>query len=221
MAGNIESYINLITSAHANKPNFVAVMSTLLQPFADQIQQLQSIKFDIDTSVGQQLDFIGQWVGISRNLEEPLTDVYFALDTAGLGFDQGTWLGPFDPTTQLDALPDDAYRTLLRVRIANNQWDGTVPGAYSFMEAVFPGNTFFIQDNQDMTILEGVAGPVPLTAVTMALLEGGYLSIKPAGVGITYYVFPSVPGPIFGFDLETPVISGFDVGAWATLFTGE
>jgi hypothetical protein len=90
------------------------------------------------------------------------------------------------------------------------------------MASVFPGNTFFIQDNGDMTMLVGVVGPAALNAVTYALLTGGYLDIKPAGVRITGYVTSSVLGdPLFGFDVENSIISGFNVGAWATITGGR
>jgi len=118
-------------------------------------------------------------------------------------------------------LPDDAYRQLLYAKIANNQWDGTVPGAYEFMDQVFPNNTFIIQDNQDMSMLIGVLGPA-LNAVSYALLTGGYMDIKPAGVRVAGYIEPSVPdSPFFGFDVESDLISGFDVGGWALLTVGE
>lgn len=223
MAGDITPYTSLITSEHAERPKFMAVIAALLQPLADIKATIESIPslFDLDVAVGVQLDTVGEWIGQSRYLSVPLTDVYFSLDTTGLGFDEGTWLGPFDPVTGLVALPDDAYRTLLRAKIANNQWDGTIPGAYRFLAAVFPGNTVFIQDNQDMSMYVGVVGPVPLDAVAYALLTGGYLDVKPSGVRIAGYVSPSVPAtPIFGFDVDNSIISGFDIGSFANI-TGE
>lgn len=218
-----QSYVQLITSEHQDKPKYTAGISALVQPFIDLQNLLNGLPnmFDVDVAVGQQLDVVAQWIGETRNLAIPLTGVYFSLDTDGLGFDEGTWFGPFDPTTELDILPDDSFRRLLYTKIANNQWDGTIPSAYEFMAPVFPGNTFFIQDNQDMTMLVGVAGSQPLDAVSYALLTGGYLDIKPAGVRITGYATPSQPGtPFFGFDAENLMVSGFDVGCYATLSGG-
>jgi hypothetical protein len=49
----------------------------------------------------------------------------------------------------------------------------------------------------------------------------GLLTAKPAGVQIDAFLTPSVSdAPYFGFDAETSAISGFDVGAWATLNPG-
>ncbi|WP_144156567.1 DUF2612 domain-containing protein [Paraburkholderia sp. BCC1885] len=219
MTVQLSQYTSLITSEHNEKPRFMAMVSLLGQWAVDRQNMLASIPglFDIDDAVGQQLDWVGQWVGVSRNLSIPLTGVYFSFDTSGLGFDQGTWLGPFDPTTGLVSLPDNAYRTLLYAVIAANNWDGTVPGAYTAWNTIFEplGYSILIEDGQDMTMTVALIGPTP-DAVTLALFTGGYLNLRPAGVGITFYYTQSVPDvPIFGFDAENSSISGFDVGAWA------
>lgn len=219
MTVQLSQYTSLITSEHNEKPRFMAMVSLLGQWAVDRRNMLASIPglFDIDDAVGQQLDWVGQWVGVSRNLSLPLTGVYFSFDTAGLGFDQGTWLGPFDPTTGLVSLPDNAYRTLLYAVIAANNWDGMVPGAYTAWNTIFEplGYSILIEDGQDMTMTVALIGPTP-DAVTLALFTGGYLNLRPAGVGITFYYTQSVPDvPIFGFDAENSSISGFDVGAWA------
>lgn len=218
MTVDISQYTSLITSEHNQKPRFMAMVSLLAQWGVDRQNMLASIPglFDIDNAVGQQLDWIGQWVGISRNLSVPLTGVYFSFDTAGIGFDQGTWFGPFDPTTGLVALPDAQYRTLLYAVIAANNWDGTVPGAYAAWNTIFEplGYSILIDDNQDMTMNAVLVGP-SADAVTLALFTGGYLNLRPAGVGITNYYTTSITGaPVFGFDAENSGVSGFNVGAW-------
>lgn len=175
--------------------------------------------YDIDIAVGQQLDRIGEWVGISRQLAIPLTNVYFSFDETGLGFDQGTWLGPFDPTTGLVSLPDDVYRILLYAKIAANTWDGTIPTAYTAWNTIFEplGYQILIQNNQDMTMDIALIGPAP-DAVTLALFSGGYLSLIPAGVGVNNYYLQSVQNaPLFGFDAQNDSIAGFDTGAFAQI----
>jgi len=175
--------------------------------------------YDIDIAVDQQLDRVGEWVGISRQLAIPLTNVYFSFDEAGLGFDQGAWLGPFDPTTGLTSLPDDVYRILLYAKIAANTWDGTIPAAYTAWNTIFEplGYQILIQNNQDMTMDIALIGPAP-DAVTLALFSGGYLSLVPAGVGVNNYYLQSVQGsPLFGFDAQNNSIAGFDTGAFAQI----
>lgn len=222
MSADITKYVELITSEHNQKPNLLATVSLLVHGLADTAAVLATIPglYDLDVAVGGQEDTVGQWVGRTRFLTEPLTGVYFSFDTAGLGFDQGVWLGPFDPTTGLVALFDEAYRVLLKATIAANQWDGTIPGAYAAWDVLFAGDDFtlLIFDHGDMTMTVGFIGASP-DLVTLGLLETGQLlKLKPAGVRIDYYVIPSVPDvPLFGFDLENSSISGFDVGAWGTL----
>lgn len=225
MSADISAYLALITSEHAGKPKFVGYLSTFLQGFADATAVVQSIPglYDLDVAVGTQLDVDGQWIGRSRYLNVPLVGVYFSFDTAGVGFDQGVWLGPFDPTSGLTVLPDDQYRTLLRAVIAANHWDGTIPGAYAALAIVFDplGCVVLIQDNQDMTMTWALWASATVDAVTLALFTTGELALKPVGVAIDYYVTQSVAGaPFFGFDYSTSVIAGFDAGCWGTLNPG-
>jgi hypothetical protein len=215
----LTDYTALITSEHADKPRFMAMVSLLGQWAADRRNLLASIPelFDIDSAVGQQLDFIGEWVGVKRTLSVPLTGVYFSFDTAGVGFDEGTWLGPFDPTTGLVSLPDDQYRILLYATIAANTWDGTVPSAYAAWNTIFEplGFSILIEDKQDMSMTIALLGPTP-DAVTLALFTGGYLNLRPAGVQVNLYYTQSVPSvPVFGLDVQKSGIAGFDTGGWA------
>lgn len=218
MSADISNYAGLITPQHADRPKFVATVSLGVQPAADAGALLNSMVglFDVDTAVGAQLDAVGVRVGASRYLNEPLTGVYFSFDTAGVGFDQGSWLGPFDPTSGLVALPDDTFRVLIKAIIAANQWDGTTPDAYAVYAELFGalGGQILIFDNQDMSITIGYIGAPP-NAVVNAMLTGGLLSLNTAGVGITGYITPSVlETAFFGFDAQNAVIAGFDYGAW-------
>lgn len=217
---DVSQYQTLITSEHSARPKFMALVTGVAQCFVDLQNLMASMPglFDLDTAVGQQLDVVGEWVGIGRQLSVPLTGIYFSLDTAGLGFDQGTWLGPFDPTTGLVNLPDDAYRTLIRAKIAANTWDGTTEGAAAAYQKLFPGGSpeIVIFDHVDMSMSLAIIGPLP-DAVTLALFTNGLLNLRPAGVEINGYFVPSVTStPFFGFDCENTVISGFDVGCWPT-----
>jgi RNAse (barnase) inhibitor barstar len=211
-------YTGLLTSEHVSKPKFAAMVAAVAQCFADQINVMQSIPaaFDLDTAVGVQLDAVGLWAGITRQLKLPL-NVYFSLDTVNLGFDQGSWQGPFDPSSGLVSLDDATFRTLIRAKIAANSWDGTVPGAAAAYANLFAGSgsNIFIQDNQDMTMTVGVSGAIP-SAVLRALISGGYLHLKPEGVRVNYYYVSSVNNtPLFGFDVQNQYVSGLDTGSWA------
>jgi Protein of unknown function (DUF2612) len=222
--GDISKYVALVTSQHADKPKFMALLALLVQPIADIIALLESMPdaFDLDKAIGVQLDTVGLWVGVTRNVTVPLPNVYFSLDQAGVGLDQGTLQGPFDPKTGLLSLPDDAYKTLLRATIASNHWDGTIPGAYTAWNTLFAGTGFgiLIQDANNMSMVYALTGPVP-DAVTLALFTGGYLSLKPATVRISNFLTPSVPNaPYFGIGVENMAIAGLDNGTFGNASTG-
>ncbi|GMG90650.1 hypothetical protein Cmtc_18700 [Cupriavidus sp. TKC] len=216
---DLATYTDLITSEHNQQQDFMAVVEALAQPMVGLQNLLGSMpgKFDLDNAVGVQLDDVGAWVGISRNISTPLTGVYFSLDTAGLGFDQGSWKGPFDPDTGLTRLDDETYRLVIWAKIGANHWDGTLESSKAILDSIFGGGTFvFIQDNQDMSMTIGVAGQVP-SAVFLALLSGGYIPLKPEGVRIDVVIVTSIDGAaIFGFDMDNSLVGGFDEGVWGT-----
>lgn len=188
-ATDVTSYLDLITSAHRDKPKFVATVGITLQPLADLMVVLKSIpgKFDLDVATNSQLDAVGEWIGASRILQSSISNVYFAWDTPGLGWNQGTWWKPGLDLANLLVLPDEQYRTLLRARAAANNWDGTIPNAYEVWDLLFAGTDFTINmvDHQDMTMDFVLHSPTPPDALTLALVTGNFLTLKPAGVHAT------------------------------------
>ena len=215
----IDQYTGLITSEHADKPDFLATVSGLCQPLVDSANAALSLSawFDLDNAHGAALDVLGKWIGISRTVRVQITGVYFSFDSTGVGFDEGIWQGPYDPSSGLVSLPDSFYLILLRAKILNNQWRGSIADAYTLMNLAFApyGFQLFIQDNCDMTMYEGLVGSVPPPPIVTALFNQGYLDVKPAGVKIINYVTQSQPGPIFAFDVENEYFAGFDFGAFA------
>lgn len=221
---DITDYLDLVPSANQSKPKFIAMLTVIAQTFVDNINLCNSIpsKYDIDDAVGTQLDVVGQWVGLSRRLNVPISGVYFSFDIDGVGFDEGVWKGPFDPDEGLVSLDDDTYRLMLYIKIAANNWDGSLAQAQEILARIFatsPGTMLFIQDNFDMTMTVGLSGVVP-NALFTALLVGGYITLRPAGVLIDEIIVTSVSGdPIFGFDADNSYIAGFDEGAWGTVLS--
>lgn len=216
MSFRSDQYVGLITSEHNQRPKFLATVRALVQPFADMQDLAVTVNglFDVDIAVGDQLDKVGQWVGVSRFVATPILGVYFSWGLANVGWGQGTWFSPFDTTAGLVRLPDESYRTLLKGVIAANQWDGTVPGLYSIWGIVFALTQFklLLQDNQDMTVTVFLLTTENIDAITLALITGGAIVPKPAGVRITGYT--QVAAPIFGWGSNSGLVAGWGVGNW-------
>lgn len=187
----IDDYLNLIPSENANQPAFRATLTALLERALsahDALSQLTAA-FDLDTAVGAQLDIVGLWIGVSRNLTVPIASPYFSFDIPTLGFDEGIWYSPFNPLSQIIQLPDSVYRVLLRTKVLCNQWDGSAEQMRAIWAQVFTGiavTECYLQDNQNMTMDAVVVGPIP--PVLKQLILNGGIPFKPAGVKITYSV---------------------------------
>lgn len=210
-----QEYLDLITSEHQDKPNFMktVTLDVTVQTRVQNLMDAMIALFDIDGAVGDQLDIIGRWVGISRFIKIPISGVYFSWDDDyTLGWDYGSWRDG----TQLNnitSLPDDAYRTMIRAKIAANKWDGTTDGAYAIWDEIFPTFTILIQDNQNMSYAMALVGGI-VDSLTLALLTGGYLPLRPEGVLISAFYVSIDSGPVFSWDLESPLLQGWDEGSW-------
>ena len=156
MMANLQDYLDLITSEHQDKPDYVATVALRVQPYIDMQNLLAGMPalFDLDVAIGDQLDKTGLWIGLTRFLEIPLS-IYFSWDTAGLGWDQGVWSGSYSPGHGIVALDDPHYRILLKARVVANQWDGTIPGAYTAW------NDLFAPEGYQILIQDGLPAFVP------------------------------------------------------------
>lgn len=221
MSNSVIDYQNLVTSEHQDKPKFMATVAFSVA-IAVQIQSLLTSMmveggiFDLSTPpVGNQLDIIGEWVGVSRNVTEPISGVYFSWDTPGLGWDSGVWQ-PANQPTAVVSLPDDVYLTLILARIAANHWDGTTEGAYRIWAILFATLNLLIIDNENMSFVVALEG-APIDSLTQALLTQGYLPLKPEGIRITEYVVAVDSNPLFAWDIAG---RGWDTSSWGKELPG-
>ena len=88
---NLDYYLRLVPSQHSDKPRFMAVLEKRIEFYTRMQVFLQSMPhgFDIDFSVGVQLDQDGEWIGRTRFVEIPLEGVYFSWGEAGIGWGEG------------------------------------------------------------------------------------------------------------------------------------
>lgn len=222
MAGDVTQYLNMVPLANSNQPNFTAMIAAVTQAWADNYGMSHNATlqfFDIETAVGAQLDVLGKWVGIQRDLPSAISGVYFAFDGVGVGFDQGVWLGPGDPGTGIISLPDDYFRLAIKSKILNNAWNGSTPDAYALASVILGplGYYLFIVDNANLTMDLGVVGTSATPPLLQALFQQGLINVKPIGVHIANYYFQNIDAPMFALDLSNGIFAGLDVGAFATV----
>lgn len=208
---DIDRYRNLVTWQH-RLPKFLGLISAICQPIVEMQNLVLKLDrlYNLDTSVGRELDAIGQWVGVSRTVHPPIGGVYFTWDDeVSTGWDEGIWRGPGDPVTGLVALPDYAYRSIIRGKIVANSWDGTVENAYAAWDVAFNGESQIqIVDYQNMSMTVLLSGIRP-DAVYRAIIRDGLLPLKPAGVRVNWKIFDP-DAIIFRWDTE----KDDDYGSW-------
>ena len=160
--GNAD-YLALVTSQYKDKTKFIAWLTANLDIVDDISTTIAGLdgNYDVDSAVGYQLDVIGLLVGVDRLLT----------------------IQPSDGSSPL--VDDTTYRFLIKAKIAQNHWDGTIPELYNIWRAPFPLNTIKIQDNQDMTFSILFVSQ-SYTTLQRQLISAGYIMPKPEGVGVTY-----------------------------------
>lgn len=222
----MSKYTDRITNYHRGKPLFVEHVDLSTRPLLDVSAAMHGLisAFDIDEAIGVQLDALGEWIGRSRIVSQPISGVYFSFDTDGLGWDQGVWQGPYDPDAGFTSLSDETYRIVLKAKIAINNWNGQNDTLPPILETALKGSGLKMQivDNQDMTISVWVFPEEDISQVSLELLAAirqGYLTVKAAGVWAGDIQTPSIETPsvgnrFFGFDMDNEYIAGFDDGAW-------
>lgn len=187
MTDNNQVYLDLITSEHAVRPNFVSYTKTfldMLSPIIDGYNSYLTI-FALSNAVGDQLDKLGSLIGLGRRL-------------------------PIDDPDIPAVLDDETYRKVLTAKIYRDHWDGTTEGLDSIFRVFFPDVPYEIVDNQDMSYQVTIIDP-NITPLDFSLISNGYIVPKPSGVKVNYTIQDS---QIFGYDIDTQFVSGWDKGIW-------
>jgi hypothetical protein len=142
----VDYFLDLVTAEHNQRPRYMQTVALSVDPYVDgqNIALRYPTLYDLDTAIGEQLDYVGQWVGITRYIVTPI-DIYFSFDMEDIGFDEGRWQAPYeDSSITLVRLDDEHYRILLRARIVANYWDGTIEGAYKAWDTLFAGTGYTV-----------------------------------------------------------------------------
>lgn len=153
--------------------------------------------YDPDTAAGIQLDVIGKYVGLPRNIGDADPLPYFGFvrysgvasnpngftsylnaNNAGVLFFRYSYFG-----TRNTDLSDDAYRFMMKLKIISNSNDGTLSSIQKLLNDLMPGLVSLI-DNADMTLTYSVSLSAPVSSTVIR----PYLP-KPMGVGVSIKTF--------------------------------
>lgn len=216
MSMTLGNYLDLITSQHRQKPKYHGVVASAVAPLALAVGMVDTSAlsaWDLDTAVGVQLDQVGEWIGTTRYLDTPLTNVYFTWDDQIItGWGHGYWQGQYDPNTGIVSLGDEIYRRVLYSKINSNNWDGSRESMEKIWNDVFGDQSALaVVDHQDMSISIILAG-VPAGSMLDFILETEKIPLKPEGVRIRGYTIN--PNRSFAFDKNTINLAGFDRADW-------
>ena len=189
MADSNVTYIKLITSEHSVQPKYAEYVKTFLDMISPSVDIYNDfdVLFALDSATGDQLDKLGELVGIGRQL--PVVDERI-------------------PAT----LDDEAYRLVIKAKIYKNHWDGTRKGLQDIFDVFFPDVQYEIIDNQDMSYTVTLIDP-EADSLFVGLIMNGYILPKPSGVSVDYNIMDS---SLFGWDSDTQFIKGWDKANWSS-----
>lgn len=173
----VKNYVDLLILQYKQKAKARAMIQTQVTPvIIDQLPTQVQDAFDPSTAVGDQLDVIGKYVGVSRmgnTLNGPIT------------------------------LEDDDYRQLIKMVIIKNNSGSSLATIQSLLSANFPGQ-IFVSDNQTMGLNYVLVNSLGTDDLLEIIVTGGYLP-KPMGVQVSATIVPDFQFPVFKFrDYNNP-----------------
>jgi len=193
----VNYYVNRLIFQYSEQPNAQMLTALMVkQALADDLTTLLINAFDIDTAVGPQLDIIGKYVGVPRNINPVGSSIpYWGFENyavpptgnpigfrnyAGTTNTSGVWESYSDAAQPATNLNDDQYRLVIQLQIILNSNDGTLASIQQYLNDLLPGFVT-LTDNQNMTLTYNVSNIY--TTLNISLLER-FLP-APMGVGIT------------------------------------
>jgi hypothetical protein len=182
-------YQALVTSQHANATKFLATIAANVAPLCE-LQRLAVTlleEFSVSDAIGNQLDYIGLWVGVPRVCVVDVVGDFFTWDTVpDEGYNAAPWIGDGDNTSYSLEMDDEQYRRAINAKIYANSCFYTKPDIYAILTILFPDDVgdMNVIDNLDMSI--EIEYPVAMTTDNTTILLSQVVPLKPAGVSITF-----------------------------------
>ena len=127
---DIREYELLVSDRNSRRTKYMSLVNALLTAASGNASALEAMDmaFTVDNAAGEQLDILGDLVGVKRLLD-------------------------YKPSVGDREMSDEEYRLCIRMAVARNEWDGTNEGAFSAY-SVLANNDVNINyyDNQDQTV---------------------------------------------------------------------
>jgi hypothetical protein len=243
MMQNLYYYKRLVTSEYRHSPRFTAMVQKLLSYGLDIDNSINNmlLAFEMDNASTAQLDILGQIVGVGRQLKfEPSAaaigevicpspaemasgEVYPIIYTPTPDKLESTPMLTGYPPAEMgegNLLDDEVFRLMIKARIIQNTWKGTIGELYDLWDTVMGAEKkLSIEDLQDMSyniVLQG-----DYTQLEEELIIHAYVIPKPEGVRINVLTFVSTDGlPLFSYDYNTMRYSGYE-SHWAEAEKGN
>lgn len=193
----LDGYRRLLTSEYKTRPRLTSWLLWLISEGLTYNGVLQEIlqAFDLEKAEGVQLDTLGKIAGVGRLLN-------------------------FYPSGgESPLMDDDTYRLVIKARLIQNLWKGTLDELYSAWAVLFPGIYLQIQDLQTQGPGDAMTYNVVImgefTQLMRELIVNGYIVPKPEGVRINNLLITDTTGkPLFAYDLNDADYSGY-TAHWA------
>lgn len=173
-----EEYASLISETNYLREKFMLLCRSFLQPGVSMHTAIESfdLAFDIENAAGEQLDVLGLYVGVKRQLD-------------------------YSPSEGGPEMDDEEFRTMIRLKVAQNIWDGTNEGASEAYRKIFGDKFTFVQaDNMDLSVSVTCSGDVTSRQVEIITYTKSLLI--PAGVSFTF----TVNGASIEMNMQTDTI---------------
>lgn len=194
----VDYYINLLIIQYNNKPKARDTIGLLVNMLVANgiIFQVQD-GYDIETSIGAQLDVLGKYIGSNRFYQGQDLTGYFSLalysdpdegavDKIGFAIyaNVGTKVGKFliydEVLSQTNVLTDSQFRILLKLAILINNSNSSTGEIDAGLYVLF-GTDLLLIDNFNMT-LTYIVSPTISALISVAKLKD--LLPRPMGVGV-------------------------------------
>jgi len=179
---------NTILSQFANSPVIIGLIDDLTQNLdaTPWLSAWYDELWNVLTAQGYGLDVWGRIVGVQRNLPiEPV--IYFGFSNGGVlyyaPFDQGPLYSGEVLLTNY-TLTDQQFLPLILAKAAANIWNGSTAGLNLILRLLFPGQTVYVVDNQNMSI--NIVFNFALQPWQVAVLLTSNVMPRPSGVAVTY-----------------------------------